>query len=287
METARPPLLESVPMAGPVSVAVREFELPAFTHPWHRHPEVELTWIIEGSGLRYVGDSVEAFQAGDCCLLGAHLPHAWLSPKDAGPGRVRSLVVQFDPIRLEGLLQLPELTSIVQLLQRAAHGLAFDASCGNRLRQKLSPCTTALSRLNAVLEILDELAAQPNARPLSLAPWAEQRRAASDARMRRVLAHLSDHVDGPIAQKDVARLIGLSPAAFSRFFQRAMGKTFQSYVTDLRLDLACRHLLETGCTVSEGAYAAGFGNLSTFNRVFRERRGMAPREFRRLSFLRS
>lgn len=284
MEIVRPPILETVPISGPVSVAIREFKLDAFTYPWHRHPEVELTWILEGGGLRYVGDSVEPFQAGDFCLLGAHLPHAWLSLKNAAPGRVRSLVVQFDPARLgAGLLHLPELAGIARLLQRAAHGLSFDQKCGQWLRRKLTSRATSLLQFTALLEILDELAMHPDARPLSLAPWTVDRRAASDPRFRRVLAYLGDHVGGPIAQAEVARLVGLSPAAFSRFFQRAMGKTFQSYVTDLRLSMACRQLLETDRTVSEVAYAAGFGNLSNFNRSFRQRRGMAPREFRRLS----
>src|SRR5580692_12119407 len=101
MELICDPIFEEVPFVGPVSVAVREFEFPAFRFPWHRHPEVELTWILEGSGLRCVGDSVEPFQAGDFCLLGPNLPHAWLSAPTKTSGRARSLVIQFDPARLK------------------------------------------------------------------------------------------------------------------------------------------------------------------------------------------
>ena len=109
MERAPSPLLEEIPLAGPVSVSVRKFEFPAFTYPWHQHPEVELAWVMAGSGLRYVGDSVEPFQAGDFCLLGSNLPHTWLSPHPAPRGPVRSFVVQFDPTRLgDSLFSLPD-----------------------------------------------------------------------------------------------------------------------------------------------------------------------------------
>lgn len=284
MELTRHPITEDIPLLGPVSITVREFELRAFKYPWHRHPEVELTWILEGAGLRYVGDSVEPFQAGDFCLLGTNLPHAWLSSHPAGRAKARSLVVQFDSARLAGAFQLlPEFAGIGRLLQRATHGLSFDPRLGLRLREKMLRHSSGLFRLTALLEILEELAAHSGARALALAPWTRDKKLDTDARLRRVLAHLTNQIGDTIAQTQYARLTGLSPAGFSRFFTRAMGRTFQSYVCDLRLSLACRKLLETDQPVSEIAYAVGFGNLSNFNRSFRLRRGMSPREFRRQS----
>jgi AraC-like DNA-binding protein len=279
------PFLEDVPLPGPGSVAVREFNLLAFVHPWHRHPEVELTWIIEGEGLRHVGDSVEPFQAGDFCLVGADLPHAWLSHKGEGKaGRARSLVVQFDPARFgDAFWALPECARIARLLVRAAQGLCFRRSLGERLAKKLAGVETPLARLTTVLEILDELARATGARALSLGAWTRDYRAKADPKLRRVLAHLGENAGEAISQAQVARRVGMSPAAFSRFFRRAVGKTFQSYLTDLRLGMACRQLLETDRRVSEIAYAAGFGNLSNFNRAFRQSRGVAPREFRQRS----
>jgi AraC-like DNA-binding protein len=96
-----------------------------------------------------------------------------------------------------------------------------------------------------------------------------------------VFAYLSQKAGEAVSQADAARLAGLSPAAFSRFFRRASGKTFQAYVTDMRLSEVCRQLLESKRTISEIAFGAGFGNLSNFNRAFRIARGIAPGEFRR------
>ncbi|MDF3057288.1 MAG: AraC family transcriptional regulator [Rariglobus sp.] len=276
------PLLEDIPLPGTSSVAVREFNLPAFTLPWHRHPEVELTWIMEGEGLRHVGDNVEPFCAGDFCLIGANLPHCWLSTRPPKSGmRARSLVVQFDPARFGApFWALPECTRIARLLERAAQGLCFSKSLGERLAATWASATTPILRMTALLALLGELSETPEERLLSLAAWTQTDRAESDPKLRRVLAYLGENMGETISQAAVARLVHMSPAAFSRFFRRAMGKTFQSYLTGLRLGVACRQLLETDRRVSEIAYAVGFGNLSNFNRAFRQSRGVSPREFR-------
>lgn len=278
------PVLERIPFSGPASLAIREFKCPAFQDPWHQHREIELTWIIKGSGLRHVGDSVEPFYLGDFCLLGSSLPHTWLSQETAKDQAVHSLVVQFDPLQWGStLLELPEFAKITGLFDRAARGLCFDLGMGERMRRKLNLRKTALYRFTAFLEVLEELAATPAARPLALVPWSHSKRMESDPRLRVVLAHLGKHIGEPVSQAQMAKLLRLSPASFSRFFRRAVGKTFGAYLTDLRLSEACRQLLETDRTISEIAFSAGFSNLSNFNRAFRLARGMPPREFRRQS----
>lgn len=276
----RSPLLEKVPLSGPASFTIREFKPATFKYPWHQHPEMELTWILKGSGLRYVGDSVEPFHAGDFCLLGANLPHTWLSPE--GTKSVRSLVVQFDPTRWAVLLHLPEFACVKGLFARAARGLRFDETSAVRLREKILRQDVPLRQFTALLEILEELADAP-ATPLALAPWSRSKRTESDPRLRAVLAYLTENASGSVSHTEAARLVRLSPSAFSRFFRRALGKTFGAYLTDLRLSEACRQLLESKRTISEIAFDSGFGNLSNFNRSFRIARGMSPGEFRRQS----
>lgn len=46
---------------------------------WHFHEELELVYIIKSTGTRFVGDSIEKFEAGEVVLIGKNVPHMWLN----------------------------------------------------------------------------------------------------------------------------------------------------------------------------------------------------------------
>ena len=75
--------------------SLNEIALPYFDAPFHFHPEIELTYILEGNGRRFVGNDVASFQAGDLVLIGANLPHFWYSNRDYKK-ESKAIVVQFD-----------------------------------------------------------------------------------------------------------------------------------------------------------------------------------------------
>jgi AraC-like DNA-binding protein len=83
---------------------------------------------------------------------------------------------------------------------------------------------------------------------------------------------------------NVAQSNGFSARQVQRLFAES-GTTFTEFVVKQRLSLAYRRLIEPQNKhrkVSDIAYAAGFGDLSYFNRVFRRRFGMSPSQTRSL-----
>jgi len=84
-----------------------------------------------------------------------------------------------------------------------------------------------------------------------------------------------------MSMQDAAAHTHLSRSAFSRFFQRATGKRFARYVNERRVGRACQLLAETDRNIAVIALDCGFGNLSNFNRRFKEVRGVVPRVYRR------
>ena len=70
-------LLEKISNPAQSSFTIFYYSEKEFDAPWHFHPEYELTYIKSSSGMRYVGDSVLEFEAGDLVLLGPNLPHCW------------------------------------------------------------------------------------------------------------------------------------------------------------------------------------------------------------------
>ena len=255
-----------------------------FPFAWHYHPEVELTLITAGRGLRFVGDSVEHFREGDCVLLGGDCPHTWFSAPVAGRP-ARALVIQFPATLFTGLAQLPELTPVAALLERARRGLAIGRPARTEVAALMAEiCAVPAGdarRLTALIEALALIARDRQGR--TLASGVRPADAAAQRRLGEVLAWVQQHHGEAIAQPGVAARAGLSPAAFSRFFRRTVGRTFVAYLAELRVGTACRLLIEDGRDIAAIALAAGFGNLSNFNRRFRAVKGMAPSAYRRLA----
>lgn len=261
-------------------------ELDAFRGERHRHRQLELTWIEAGVGLRFVGDDAAPFAAGDLVLLGSNLAHSWMSSRRRKESGVAATVVQFAP-ELLSLPQLPELSRTVPLVARANLGLSIQGECHAAvvgLLQRMRRAN-AIARLASWMEILGLLLDHPSdLRPLASSPlrndWAPATSQPESRRIDRTLDWIHRHLARELTTEAAAGIANVSPAAFSRFFHREVGKTFTRYVNDVRCSEACLKLRLTDRPVASIARDCGFATLSHFNRQFRLRHGMTPREFR-------
>jgi len=260
-------------------------ELDSFRGERHRHRQLELTWIEQGAGLRFVGSSVEAFESDDLVLLGPHVPHAWVSASERAGEPHRATVLQFSP-ELISQHGLPELGSLSGLLALAGQGLQVKGAAREAMLAVLRGMLqrSSLLRLADLIELLGLLQQhQASLRPIlnsaqrsaGSAPADEQRR------VDRVLDWVHQHMDELLTVEAAAALVHVTPAAFSRFFSREVGKSFTAYINDVRCSEASLRLRMSDRPVAVIARECGFETLSHFNRQFRMRTGSTPREFRR------
>ncbi|WP_152394856.1 AraC family transcriptional regulator [Paenibacillus guangzhouensis] len=98
--------------------------------------------------------------------------------------------------------------------------------------------------------------------------------------IRKAIVYLQNHFREPILMEEVARLSGLSANYFSESFSKQTGITFQAYVRDLRLQFAKSLIRATGLPITEICYASGFNTLAYFERAFKTRYQMSPRNMR-------
>lgn len=82
---------------------------------------------------------------------------------------------------------------------------------------------------------------------------------------------------------DLADLCGMSRATFMRHFQDRLGCSALDLLTDLRMSLAANELKKPAISTEAVAEAVGYQSVSAFRRVFAERMGMTPGEWRRLA----
>lgn len=262
------------------------FETDRFRGERHRHRQLELTWIEAGVGLRFVGDDATPFAAGDLVLLGSNLAHAWVSSKRRSATKAVATVLQFAP-ELLVVPQMPELAGLGPLAARAQRGLSVDGASRQAVIDVLVRMRTAdpIAQLAGWIEALGLLRRhERDFRTLASSALRGSPAGASEPPETRRIDQTLDWIHRRLARElrvaDAARVAHVTPAAFSRYFHREVGKTFTRYVNDVRCSEACLKLRLTDRPVATVARECGFTTLSHFNRQFLLRHGVTPRAFR-------
>ncbi len=277
------PAVESITSPPLQSFSCLSLDLPAFHNTYHRHPEVELTLIQEGSGQRLIGDSLSPFHPGDLVLIGSDLPHQYQSE---GADRARAKVIQFSADRFGSeFFQMSEFRPIGAMLQRAARGLDFtssDAGVISRDIEGLFQLPAGSARAIRLIEILSGLSEKTPSQ-LASVEFSQQISTKSVARLDRTIRYIEEMTEQghPIHLQQVADVAALHPQSVSRFFHQHVGMSFQRYLQTVRIGKATRRLLETDDPISMIAIDVGYISQSNFNRQFQEIHQTTPRDFRK------
>jgi AraC-like DNA-binding protein len=106
------------------------------------------------------------------------------------------------------------------------------------------------------------------------------------ARLRAIMTDICAHLsDGELSVAQVAQRQRVTPRYVHKLFENE-GLTFSSFVLGQRLARVHRWLSNPRLAdrnISAIAFAAGFGDLSYFNRAFRQRYGVTPSDVRQSS----
>jgi len=90
--------------------------------------------------------------------------------------------------------------------------------------------------------------------------------------------------DSEIDRETLAAQLGTNREYLIRAIAENTGMTFNAYINNLRLEYAGRLLMdETETTIKNIYISAGFTNEATFYRLFKQKFGMNPKEFRNIA----
>lgn len=285
--SGRPPEPELVVPDLGSTVRWHEHDFPHPLARWHTHPEVEIHLIRRSSGLALVGDYAGRFRPGHLAIVGAHLPHNWIS--DLTPGEIisgRDVVLQIDPDRIRGLARyMPEATDALRLFRQAARGIVYVGPCARAAADDMEGIgsSTGLERIHHLFRLLALLLHAPDAerRVLSQMSGNAELDTIAQDRIDTIFGYINDNLTGEVRLTDAAKAVSMSPSALSHFFTRTAGRGFVETVRRIRVIRACSLLVDTDDPISSICHDVGFRNLSNFNRQFRAETGMTPREYRR------
>lgn len=102
-------------------------------------------------------------------------------------------------------------------------------------------------------------------------------------KLNKILLYILEHVDEGCLQKDIAAAHYISNAALSELFRNQLGRSYRSYVTDIKM-LRAQYLLQhSNMKIYEISALLGYKDVNYFSRIFRERYGIPLSQFRRRS----
>jgi AraC-like DNA-binding protein len=256
-------------------------ERPNKNNVWHYHPELELVYVNGGTGRRQIGSHVSYYTNGDLILIGSNLPHCGFT--DASTGNSSESVVQMKADFLgSDFFDIPEMSGIQRLFEKAKGGIAFTGSAKKKIGEKVEilEYKTDFQRLLAILNILNELAKTTEYEILNADHLSMELQSKENDRINAIFNYVKEHYQQPIALEDMADLVHMTIPSFCRYFKKVTNKTFVQFVNEYRLVHASNLLSENKLSITEICFESGFNNFSHFNKSFRAFTGMSPSQYR-------
>jgi len=270
------------------SFSVRKDSVPYFFNALHFHPEIELVYIEEGSGTQFVGNHLQHFKAGDMVFTGSNLPHLWKCDdeyfRSDSKLRAKATVIHFLPETFGiDFFEMPEHKNIKQLFQKSKLGLNVEGETKSTVIKLMGDLLVLKGAASIIklLQILDALANSNECIVLNVENNLTNQTEKESERMNTILQYLFENFSKPIDLETIAQVARLSPNAFCRYFKQRTNKTFGSFLSELRINNACKLIVETDKAIGNICYDCGFNNFSNFNRYFKEQKGLTPLEYRK------
>lgn len=254
-----------------------------FDFPLHSHEEMELNFIMNGKGARrIIGDHIGEIDDLELVLVGSNLPHVWQTHKCKSK-EIREVTIQFHKDLFDDkFLRRNQMSFIRKMLEHSSKGILFSKETIRQITKRL----TILSQkqgFDSVLEllsILHDLSVSRNFQTLSDTGFTGTELSYNSRRTAKVFEYMNQNFHKNITLTEVAKMVNMTEASFSRFFKTKTGITFIDSLLEIRLGHASRLLIDTTQSISEVAYNCGFNNISNFNRLFKKKKACTPKEFR-------
>lgn len=102
--------------------------------------------------------------------------------------------------------------------------------------------------------------------------------------LQKILHYVNKHYTEDLNLTSIADHFGFSTSYITKLFRNFLGKGTVDYINDLRLIDACEYLISSNRTIGEISNKIGFSNQYYFNRLFKRKYGVTPKEFRKSNY---
>ncbi|WP_409340271.1 response regulator [Paenibacillus sp. MBLB4367] len=107
-----------------------------------------------------------------------------------------------------------------------------------------------------------------------------QRSSSSNELVRTMIDYVQENLHQDVSLYAASEKLYANSSYLSRLFKQEIGKSFSTYVTEVKMERA-RELLANGAKVYDAAKLLGYGDVSYFTKIFRKFWGVTPGEIKR------
>ena len=235
----------------------------------HLHASFEIVIPSSGEICVRLNDQERTVSPGQMLVLFPGVPHSYTrSEGSEGIALIFSNQMLFDPEEDWSEMQPLEPVISIGALDRdvayCVERLSAMALCGS-ISESLAHAYLSLMFVWLIPALQLEKPAQPAAKDL----------------LYRAMQYMSQNLIQPLNLKSTAHALGVNTYYLSHVLNKHLHMGFRAYLNALRIDRARRYLRVSSRPIEDIAAACGFTNLRTFDRVFAERCGCTPRDFRK------
>jgi len=280
------PLMHNIETLIKGSVFIKEIKAPSINDQLHVHNVYEIALILKGSGKRIVGDNVEYFTDNDLVFVGRLLPHASYIGKDflSTNQDFHALVIYFQPDWFnENLLESSDFVRLKKLLKDIDRGIKILGKSNSRTLKAILDLknSSGLERIVKLLDILDFISRSEEYKCLATEGYLNSYGQNDVDRLSDVYKYIMKNYTEVIKLSKISSIANMTTTSFCKYFKSKTGKTFSSFVNEVRIGQACKLILNENLNISEICYSCGFNNLTNFNRNFKHFTTLTPSDYKR------
>lgn len=250
---------------------------PRYEMPFHWHREVEIIRILSGSFSCCLDENAVLLRQGDVLFVNPGVIHSGI------PSSCVYECVVFDPSAL--LMQSEACRQTIRLLTGPGTVIqplfGPDHPVSEAARQLFIHASSALPGRELYLmgALFHLFAALYSEGCYEIRTGARGQGVGRIQALKPVLEFIDRSYMKPVTLETLARLAGMTPRYFCRFFYAFIHRTPIDYLNYYRVERACLLLASPDLTITEIAYRCGFNDSSYFGKVFRKYKGISPKQY--------
>lgn len=252
---------------------------------WHCHPEIEITYVKEGSMHYRINNRSFHLKEGDIIFCNSNALH---SGEMENQEDCSYIPITFDPKLIYGFFQSTICTRyvdpVIQNLAVCAVHIDYSEKWHETFRDRMLEVISLDKKKPDFYELdisirmqflwrllVEHLPHQPVSTTSDFTEY---------ERIRRILSYIEQNYMNQITLDDISEHIHLCESECTRLFKRHMNTTLFSFLQEYRIERSLEYL-NTKESISSIAEKTGFSDSNYYSKVFSKIKGCSPREYRK------